>query len=213
MTENRRQRKYRQRREAIVEAARKVFERKGYERASIGEIAGEADFAKGSIYYYFDSKAALLDAVIGDEIERIHAIFRAVTGEKADPLARLAHLVAEILSFYERNFALFRVVIAPMGDPELLPAADKTSSLQAGYRGLIEGNRQELVTLIDEARKGNLLTSAMPADEAADLLHGLITAEVHRWNQAGRKGKLGEKASLVMGLFLNGLASPAKSGS
>lgn len=213
MNETRRQRKYRQRREAIIEAARKVFERKGYERASIGEIAGEADFAKGSIYYYFDNKAALLDAVIGDEIEKIRTLFQGSKQKSGNPVESLASVIREILGFYQRNFALFRIVTAPMTALEVSETTDEASSLHQRYLDLFQRTREKLTTLIGEAQQKGMLLSAVAADEAADLLHGLINAEVHRWDQAGRKEKLAEKDTLVMGLFLNGCASPSESGS
>ncbi|MGB8645249.1 MAG: helix-turn-helix domain-containing protein [Anaerolineae bacterium] len=43
-----------QRRNQILTAARAVFARKGFERATIADIAREAVMAEGSIYNYFN---------------------------------------------------------------------------------------------------------------------------------------------------------------
>jgi AcrR family transcriptional regulator len=205
--ESRRQRKYRQRRESIIDAARKVFERKGYENASIGEIAGEADFAKGSIYYYFANKSALLDAVIGDEIEKVRGRFQKVTAEKGNSAERLSLLVHEILKFYERNFALFRILIAPLASPEPPQESEDTSLKHQKYIDLFQRNRKDLIGLIKSAQKEGSVTAAVDPEEAADLLHGLINATVNRWDRAGRKDNLPEKNSSIMGVFLNGVAA------
>ena len=53
-----------QRVDTIVESARKVFCSCGFEKGSIGEIAGYAGIAEGTIYRYFDSKQGLLDEVL-----------------------------------------------------------------------------------------------------------------------------------------------------
>jgi AcrR family transcriptional regulator len=53
------------RREQIVQAAMRVFARKGFMRASNKNIAAEAGITPGLIYHYFKSKEALLEAVIG----------------------------------------------------------------------------------------------------------------------------------------------------
>ena len=52
------------RRDQIIDAAMRVFAQKGFTRATNKEIAREAGITPGLIYYYFDSKEALLKAII-----------------------------------------------------------------------------------------------------------------------------------------------------
>jgi len=52
------------RREQIAEAAMRVFAQKGFTRATNKDIAREAGITTGLIYHYFDSKEALLKAII-----------------------------------------------------------------------------------------------------------------------------------------------------
>lgn len=52
------------RREQIAEAAMRVFAQKGYMRATNKDIAREAGITTGLIYHYFDSKEALLKAIV-----------------------------------------------------------------------------------------------------------------------------------------------------
>jgi len=52
------------RRDEIIAASLKIFDRDGFESARMADIAKEADVAKGTLYLYFDSKAALLEGVI-----------------------------------------------------------------------------------------------------------------------------------------------------
>jgi len=51
------------RREDILKAAREVFKRSGYEKAHVEDIAQLAGVAKGTVYLYFKSKQAMLDAL------------------------------------------------------------------------------------------------------------------------------------------------------
>ncbi len=56
----------------IMEAAVRVFARRGYREATIDEIAEEARFGKGTIYNYFESKEHLFTEIIKmlfDEME------------------------------------------------------------------------------------------------------------------------------------------------
>lgn len=57
-------RSQRRRRDDIVQAALTVFERDGYDAAKMVDIAKEAEVAKGTLYLYFETKAALLEGVI-----------------------------------------------------------------------------------------------------------------------------------------------------
>lgn len=52
-----------ERRQEILDAARKVFVEKGYSAATMNDIAAEADVAAGSIYRYFENKTDLIAAV------------------------------------------------------------------------------------------------------------------------------------------------------
>ena len=54
----------------LLEIAYKMFITKGYDNTSVDEIIKEADIAKGTFYYYFDSKDEVLDLVINDMIDK-----------------------------------------------------------------------------------------------------------------------------------------------
>ena len=54
------------RREQLMEAALKVFAKKGFANASNKDIAREAGITPGLIYHYFESKEALLKAIFDD---------------------------------------------------------------------------------------------------------------------------------------------------
>jgi len=57
--------------EKILEAAKKVFHRKGYEGARMQEIADEAAINKALLHYYFRSKEKLFEAVFEDAFSGI----------------------------------------------------------------------------------------------------------------------------------------------
>jgi AcrR family transcriptional regulator len=77
-----------QRREAIRDAAQRLFVRKGVEGARMEEIAAEAGLSAGAIYRYYPSKEALLQAVLAQHIEHHQALFRDGAAQDS-PLALL----------------------------------------------------------------------------------------------------------------------------
>ena len=70
------------RRDAILSAARKVFARKGFEGATIADIAREAGVAAGTVYLYYASKLDLFAALNAELYAVIH---EAIASAKAPP--------------------------------------------------------------------------------------------------------------------------------
>jgi AcrR family transcriptional regulator len=56
------------RRSELIDCAQKLFYSKGYESTSVRDIVDAAGVAKGTFYYYFDSKQAILEAVVDELI-------------------------------------------------------------------------------------------------------------------------------------------------
>ena len=60
-------------REAIIDAASELFAARGVTSTSIDDIAASAGIAKGSIYYNFESKAGLVEAIVARNSELMAA--------------------------------------------------------------------------------------------------------------------------------------------
>jgi AcrR family transcriptional regulator len=78
------------RREAILDAAMRLFVTRGYDRTTMREIAAEAGVSTGAIYVYFQTKAAMLQSLCAEEAalkraELLDAIRTAAPGD--DPFA------------------------------------------------------------------------------------------------------------------------------
>jgi AcrR family transcriptional regulator len=75
----------------LLAAAAKVFAERGYRAASVDDVAAEAGFSKGAVYWHFDSKEDLLHALIDERIrDRTEAM-----------LARLADAPPEVDTGHE----------------------------------------------------------------------------------------------------------------
>lgn len=65
-----------EKRVAILQAAKKIIARDGYQSAKIAQIASEAGVAAGTVYLYFDSKEAIAAALSSDFFDRASALTR-----------------------------------------------------------------------------------------------------------------------------------------
>jgi AcrR family transcriptional regulator len=65
-------------RQLVLDTARALFAERGYAGASLQDIADAAGVGKANVYYYFRTKAALLDALLGERISALEATLEAV---------------------------------------------------------------------------------------------------------------------------------------
>lgn len=66
------------RRAEIIQAAKQLFEKIGYERTSVEEIIKEAGIAKGTFYYYFTAKQDILKAIVEQTGKDLEAHFKSI---------------------------------------------------------------------------------------------------------------------------------------
>ena len=70
---------------ALVDAAREMYARDGFEATSLDSVAAQAGVSKGAVYHHFDSKRQLFRAVFAREVERLAGPVAQAYGRKKDP--------------------------------------------------------------------------------------------------------------------------------
>jgi AcrR family transcriptional regulator len=70
---------------ALVDAARELFARDGYEATSLSAVAARANVTKGAVYHHFEGKQQLFEAVFTREVERMATPVLAAYARKKDP--------------------------------------------------------------------------------------------------------------------------------
>jgi TetR/AcrR family fatty acid metabolism transcriptional regulator len=94
----------------IIEAAVKVFAKKGFYNAKVSEIAREANVADGTIYLYFKNKDDILISLFE---EKMHLWIEHVEEEISkveDPLEKIRAFVGQHLSMIKENKYLAEVM-------------------------------------------------------------------------------------------------------
>lgn len=91
------------RRAQVLDAARRVFARKGVEGASIREIAREAGYTAGALYSYFESKEAIGAALLAESLDRLLAEVQAAQAPQAEPGQALLASARAWFRFYAHN--------------------------------------------------------------------------------------------------------------
>ena len=71
-------------RQAILEAARRVFARIGYEATTVRDIIRETELAAGTFYNYFKSKEEVFEALADESTRRFRPVLRHVREQATD---------------------------------------------------------------------------------------------------------------------------------
>lgn len=107
-----------QRQSQILAAAAKVFARKGYERATIADIAKAARVAEGSIYNYFKNKEDLLVSLphqaIRPTVEAVSGQLFSSAGIPPPPDVMLTITARNMISKMRQNASIFRILLSAL---------------------------------------------------------------------------------------------------
>jgi len=109
-------------RQAILDAAKRIFLTHGYSGASMEAIAEAAPVSKPTLYSHFHSKQELFAAVIAGQCEALLSTLSRVQAELEDPAAGLKAIAGAFVELAYANEALelYRLIIAEQRDfPEL----------------------------------------------------------------------------------------------
>jgi TetR/AcrR family fatty acid metabolism transcriptional regulator len=107
-------------RRLILDAAVRVFARKGYHTSRVGDIAEEAGVAHGLLYHYFRSKDELLDTIFRETWSDILEAVRALEATDDTARERLAGIAKILLRAWRRDPDLVRVLVREVTRSSLL---------------------------------------------------------------------------------------------
>jgi TetR/AcrR family fatty acid metabolism transcriptional regulator len=100
-----------EKRQQILDAAARVFARRGFHATRVSDIAKEAGIAYGLVYHYFKSKDELLETIFRDTwtqmLARIHEVEQ--TGEPSSEQVR--RVAALVLRTWNRSPDVVRVLV------------------------------------------------------------------------------------------------------
>lgn len=149
-----------QKRADILRAARAVFAEQGFVGARIVDIAARAGVATGTVYLYFESKEALVAALVGDLLARLTSELCAVL-DRPTSVAPVTETIRTAIAFLLNERDLLRLQRLDLGLKALAPYRPLP-----GYRQLW----QELATRLAARMAQGQIRRYDPATLAAMLI-------------------------------------------
>lgn len=141
------------RRHQILDAAWSCFAREGYHRATMQDIATEAGLSAGAIYRYFESKEAVLKAIVDRNTERFTELLQDVRAELASPADALRAIGQAMFLQFQDPLLDTHIRL----DVELRGEALRNEDLREAFRQQLVFWRTAMTDLLREAQRAGQL--------------------------------------------------------
>jgi len=178
---------------AILDAAAAVFAEKGYDAATMTEIAARAQTAIGSLYQFFPTKAVLGDALVDGFKELLDEALNEIAARAASlDASALADALVDV--FVDMPFGL-----QPERGAALAVVLTRSDSVDRRAM-LADAARGQIATILATATSG-ALAEARAGAMAMLLLHVLRAIPVFA-NEAGSRERLVSEARDMVRLYI-----------
>ena len=198
---NRKERDKQLRRVDILKAAEHVFAQKGYGRATMQDIAKEAQYATGTVYLYFEDKESLYFSLLEGKISSMMSIIKEKTSEVKDAREKLNIWIYESLFFFENNQDFFHIFVS------------ETSKFRWVIDGKIAASSlmlermNYLADILRKAQQQKVIRSDFKAEYVADIFAAILSTVIVGMlkEKSSHLEKLKSISGFIFDLFMNGV--------
>jgi TetR/AcrR family transcriptional regulator, acrAB operon repressor len=197
-------------RENVLDAAMKVFSKKGYTLSTLDDIAKEAGVTRGAIYWHFKGgKSDIFMEIVNKGFARNNEMLNEVLSKGGTPMQTIERLMVRLMAFVEEDDD-FRAL------QELLIFKTETSPELSSQMGDKQHAQEEsvkfLADLIERAKKAGEVRADVDAKTAALAGCGLLNGMVLLWLIERTVTdvphfSLKDRAGPITKLFLRGIAA------
>lgn len=184
----------------ILEAALRVFSRRGYRDASVDDIARDAGTSKGGVYFHFPNKEAMFLALLDRTAARLREKIDSTAAQHEDPVAKADAALRVVLHTFSKHRALARLFMV-----EALGAGHE-------FHGRMVEIRREFAGLIrrhlDTASAQGLITG-IDTDIASRAWFGALNEILTDWVLSGRQEGLDSTYAALRPLLMRGVGLAA----
>lgn len=192
-----------QKRRLIMQAALKVFSKKGYSPTALDEIAQEAGIAKGTLYLYFKDKEDLISSTLMYVLDDLKYRMIEAIPENLPAVETLERIVLFMFQYFAENNEFYNIYLTILN-----------YNLVSNYTSLFErmiARKKELFDfecqLVEEAKKQGHIRENMATMDIVMAFDGIVMNVIdqmffHKGDDAFDPQK---KTEMVMQLFLEGV--------
>lgn len=185
-----------ERRNKVLQSAAEVFAEKGFEKATLDEIAGRAGVGKGTIYRRIGNKEELITLLLKEAAQSLLGAIKRGVKKNADPIFQFKETINALCDFYEENLSLVMLLI-PLYETCIDMARIKEMEIASGVFQTIENIVQKSI----QKKEIRPINSHIIAKGLISFLNPYF----YQYLRAKANYTKSEIAQLVINLFLDGL--------
>ena len=183
----------------ILRVAAEVFHEKGYDAATLQDIADRVGILKGSIYYYIETKGDLLENLLVEVHNQGLAMIRQRAAMEGDVFHRMAGMIRGHIEYMESNQAKTVVYLHEL------------SRLDTARRDALFPRhefRAEFQRLIEEGQRAGLVLPELDPKLTAQMMLGCLNS-IYHWFRPGYEKSAVALANHIIATQLRGIATIA----
>jgi AcrR family transcriptional regulator len=179
---------------AVLRAAIELFNRKGYDATSIGDIAEELGVTKSAVYHHVPSKDHLLAEALDEALRELEAAVSAATAADGSAYDRLRGVVRRSVVVLVEHQPAVTLLLRVHGNGETeTTALDRRRRIDA-----------RLAVLVARAAEEGALRSDLDPDLVSRLLFGMVNS-LAEWYRPTGPVDVGQLADAVAAVAFEGL--------
>ncbi|HDQ73295.1 MAG TPA: TetR/AcrR family transcriptional regulator [Chloroflexi bacterium] len=191
---SRRERKKQETRQRLLEAALRLFRERGYNEATIEQIATVADVAKSTFFNYFEAKDAILPALIEWQLQELADALSPERSKLSSPIARIKK-------------ALCLIAEDPLSDPVIVRRLFAACRFTSDFHSLYTLTNL-LADQVREAQAADEIRDDLDPLYVGGLIRALLFQQLVTWHYERRSESISDMLEDVVDLMLEGLAGP-----
>jgi len=201
---SRREREKLRQRQDMLAAALDLFSQKGYHNVSMQEIAGQAEFAIGTLYNFFQNKEDLYRALVLEQCDKFEAALTRAMEEPDDEVEKLRNYVRTKSERFRRNLPFVRLFLAESRGVSYNLKAGLNEELRSRYYTFLE----RLASIFDRGIKNHRFKNIADPYFLAAALDSIIDASLLLWLDAPERFPYPENPDAILDIFFQGLLEP-----
>jgi len=195
---------YSAKRAEIITAAAEVFREKGYQAATLNDVAERLGTDRASLYYYVADKQELFHESIKGVLERNLSQAEEIHASELAPVKKLEALVGTILESYEANYPHMFVYI----QEDMAQIAKDESAWASEMVDQTRRMERIFYTVIEDAVANGDFRDDVSPRVATYALFGMMNW-THRWFEPGKRHTASELAEAFATIFGEGMKKRA----
>ncbi|MBK8191885.1 MAG: TetR/AcrR family transcriptional regulator [Lewinellaceae bacterium] len=161
----------------IIEAAGKILSTSGVSGLTIKNLAKEMGFAESAIYRHFDSKEAIVVAMLGYLAENMDERLGKVVSNQKNPKENLEAIFIDQFAFFSKNP---HFVVAVFSDGLM----EASQNINAAILRIMQVKMKHLMPVVMQGQQQRYFTNAITTEELIHIIMGSFRLQMFKWRIA-----------------------------